>query len=202
MAAARSCQQGETPMSFVWKRLLGTVPSLLGVIVLTFFISHALPGDPAAFFAGPAANADSIASIRTTLGLDRPLPEQFLHYVSELVHGNLGHSLTTGQPVLTDLVERLPASLELSAFALLFAVGLALPLGVWAATRVNGPVDHACRAVVTVSAAFPTFFVGLLLVYIFYFLLGWAPEQKVEHIDKEQTDEEGRERRADGDHSA
>jgi peptide/nickel transport system permease protein len=163
-------------MSFVWKRLLGTVPSLLGVIVLTFFISHALPGDPAAFFAGPAANAASIASIRATLGLDRPLPEQFLHYVIDLVHGNLGHSLTTGQPVLTDLVERLPASLELSAFALLFAVGLALPLGVWAATRVNGPVDHACRGLVTVSAAFPTFFVGLLLVYIFYFLLGWAPQ--------------------------
>lgn len=163
-------------MSFVWKRLLGTVPSLLGVIVLTFFISHALPGDPAAFFAGPAANAASIASIRTTLGLDRPLPEQFLNYVNDLVHGNLGHSLTTGQPVLTDLVERLPASLELSAFALLFAVGLALPLGVWAATRVNGPVDHACRGLVTVSAAFPTFFVGLLLVYIFYFLLGWAPQ--------------------------
>jgi ABC-type dipeptide/oligopeptide/nickel transport system permease component len=163
-------------MSFVWKRLLGTVPSLLGVIVLTFFISHALPGDPAAFFAGPAANAASIASIRTTLGLDRPLYEQFLHYVIDLVHGNLGHSLTTGQPVLTDLVERLPASLELSAFALLFAVGLALPLGVWAATRVNGPVDHACRGLVTVSAAFPTFFVGLLLVYIFYFLLGWAPQ--------------------------
>ena len=163
-------------MSFVWKRLLGTVPSLLGVIVLTFFISHALPGDPAAFFAGPAANAASIASIRTTLGLDRPLSEQFLHYVIDLVHGKLGHSLTTGQPVLTDLVERLPASLELSAFALLFAVGLALPLGVWAATRVNGPVDHACRALVTVSAAFPTFFVGLLLVYIFYFLLGWAPQ--------------------------
>ena len=163
-------------MSFVWKRLLGTVPSLVGVIVLTFFISHALPGDPAAFFAGPAANAASIANIRKTLGLDRPLPEQFLHYVNELVHGNLGHSLTTGQPVLTDLVERLPASLELSAFALLFAVSIALPLGVWAAARVNGPVDHACRAVVTVSAAFPTFFVGLLLVYIFYFLLGWAPQ--------------------------
>jgi peptide/nickel transport system permease protein len=163
-------------MSFVWKRLLGTVPSLLGVIVLTFFISHALPGDPAAFFAGPAANAASIANIRTTLELDRPLPEQFLHSVNDLAHGNLGHSLTTGQPVLTDLVERLPASLELSAFALLFAVGLALPLGVWAATRVNGPVDHACRGLVTVSAAFPTFFVGLLLVYIFYFLLGWAPQ--------------------------
>jgi ABC-type dipeptide/oligopeptide/nickel transport system permease component len=163
-------------MAFVWKRVLSTIPSLIGVVVLTFFLSHALPGDPAAYFAGPAANAASIANIRKTLGLDRPLPEQFLHYVGDLLHGNLGHSLTTGQPVLTDLVERLPASLELSGFALLFAVGLAIPMGVWAATHLNGAVDHACRALVTVSAAFPTFFVGLLLVYVFYFLLGWAPE--------------------------
>ena len=90
-------------MAFVWKRLLGTIPSLVGVVVLTFFISHALPGDPAAYFAGPAANAASIANIRTTLGLDRPLPVQFVHYVGDLVQGNLGRSLTTGQPVLTDL---------------------------------------------------------------------------------------------------
>ena len=90
----------------------------------------------------------------TALGLDRPLPEQFLHYVGDLLHGNLGNSLTTGQPVLTDLVERLPASLELSAFALLFAVGVAIPMGVWAATRINGPVDHACRGLVTVARRF------------------------------------------------
>ncbi len=163
-------------MTFIWKRLLGTVPSLLGVVVLTFLLSHALPGDPAAYFAGPAANAASIADVREKLGLDRPLLEQFFHYVGDLLHGDLGRSLTTGQPVLTDLVDRLPASLELSAFALIFAVGLAIPMGVWAATRINGPVDHVCRALVTVCAAFPTFFVGLLLVYVFYFLLGISPE--------------------------
>ena len=163
-------------MTFIWKRLAGTLPSLAGVIVITFLLSHALPGDPAAYFAGPAANAASIASVRATLGLDRPLPIQFFHYLEDLLHGDLGHSLTTGQPVLVDLAERLPASLELSAFALLFAVGLAIPMGVWAATRANGPVDHANRALVTICAAFPTFFVGLLLVYVFYYLLGWAPE--------------------------
>ncbi len=163
-------------MSFIWKRLLGTLPSLAGVVIITFLLSHALPGDPAAYFAGPAANADSIANVRQTLGLDRPLPVQFLHYVGDLLQGDLGRSLTTGQPVLVDLAERLPASLELSAYALLFAVGLAVPMGVWAATRVDGPVDHANRALVTICAAFPTFFVGLLLVYVFYFLLGWAPE--------------------------
>jgi peptide/nickel transport system permease protein len=99
-----------------------------------------------------------------------------LHYVIDLLHGNLGNSLTTGQPVLADLAQRLPASLELSAFAIIFAVGVAVPLGVWSATKVNGPVDHASRILVTVSAAFPTFFVGLLLVYVFYYLLDWAPE--------------------------
>src|SRR5258707_12861361 len=163
-------------MAFVWNRLLGPLPSLLGVIVLTFFISHALPGDPAAYFAGPAANAASIASIRATLGLDRPLPVQFVHYVGDLVQGNLGRSLTTGQPVLTDLLERLPASLELASFALLFAISIGIPMGVWAATRINGPVDHACRALVTVSSAFPTFCFGLLFLYWFYFLLCWSPQ--------------------------
>jgi ABC-type dipeptide/oligopeptide/nickel transport system permease component len=163
-------------VGFVWKRLLGTLPSLAGVIVVTFLLSHALPGDPAAFFAGPAANAESIADIRTKLGLDRSLPVQFVHYVADLATGNLGNSLTTGQPVVTDLIDRLPASLELTFFALMFAIVVAIPMGVWAAVKPDTLVDHVCRATVSVAAAFPTFFVGLLLVYIFYFLLNLAPE--------------------------
>ena len=163
-------------MAFVWKRLLGTIPSLAGVVVVTFLLSHALPGDPAAYFAGPAANAASIAEVRAKLGLDQSLPVQFLRYVGDLARGNLGNSLTTGQPVVTDLVDRLPASIELTFFALAFAVVLAIPMGVWAATRPDSLVDHLCRATVSVAAAFPTFFVGLLLVYVFYYLLNLAPE--------------------------
>ena len=163
-------------MTFVWKRLLGTLPSLAGVIVVTFLLSHALPGDPAAYFAGPAANAASIAQVRAKLGLDQSLPVQFAHYVADLARGDLGHSLTTGQPVVTDLIERLPASLELTLFALLFAIVLAIPMGVWAATRPDSAVDHLCRASVSIAAAFPTFFIGLLLIYVFYFLLDLAPE--------------------------
>src|ERR1700733_5541059 len=161
---------------FIARRLVGTLPSLLGVVVVTFLLSHALPGDPAAYFAGPAANADSVAQVRAKLGLDKSLPVQFGHYVIDLAHGNLGNSLTTGQPVMTDLIDRLPASLELTFFALVFAVALAIPMGVWAATKPDSLVDHVCRASVSVAAAFPTFFVGLLLVYIFYFLLDLAPE--------------------------
>ncbi len=163
-------------MHFFWKRLLGTIPSLIGVVLVTFLLSHALPGDPAAYFAGPAANATSIAEVRAKLGLDRSLPVQFFHYANDLRQGNLGNSLTTGQPVLTDLLERLPASIELTFFALAFAVLVALPLGLWAATKPDSIVDHSCRALVSIGAAFPTFFIGLLFVYLFYFLFNIAPQ--------------------------
>jgi peptide/nickel transport system permease protein len=170
-------------MSFVWKRVLGTIPSLVGIVVITFLLSHALPGDPAAYFAGPAANADSIAQIRASLGLDKSLPEQFFKYAGDLLHGDLGTSLTTGQPVLVDLMTRLPASMELTACALLIAVLVAIPMGVLAATRPDSAIDHLCRGTITVSSAFPTFFVGLLLVYVFYFLLNIAP-QPVGRLDE------------------
>ena len=170
-------------MSFVWKRILGTVPSLLGIVAITFLLSHALPGDPAAYFAGPAANAESIAQIRTSLGLDKSLLEQFFKYLRDLLQGNLGTSLTTGQPVLHDLVTRLPASIELTVCALVFAVGIAIPMGLLAATRPDSAIDHLCRGTITVSSAFPTFFVGLLFVYVFYFLLGVSP-QPVGRLDE------------------
>ncbi len=158
------------------KRLLGAAPTLFGVVLVTFLLSHALPGDPAVLFAGPAANAQSVAEVRAHLGLDRSLPMQLVIYLRALAHGDLGQSLTTGQPVLSDLVARLPASLELTLAALLFALVLATPLGILAATRPNSIVDHLCRGTVTIAAAFPTFFVALMLVYIFYYLLRVAPE--------------------------
>jgi ABC-type dipeptide/oligopeptide/nickel transport system permease component len=156
--------------------MLGALPSLIGVVLVTFLLSRALPGDPAVYFAGPAANAESVRQVRESLGLDRSLPEQLVSYVAGLARGDLGSSLTTGQPVLDDLVQRLPASMELTLAALILAVGVAVPLGVLAAARPNSWVDHLCRATVTAGAAFPTFFVALLLVYVFYYLLGWAPQ--------------------------
>jgi peptide/nickel transport system permease protein len=167
---------GLARMRLFWKRLAQAVPSLAGVIVATFLLSHALPGDPAAFFAGPAANADSIAQVRHRLGLDRSLLVQFAAYVGGLARGDLGTSLTTGQPVAKDLLDRLPASIELTVCALAFAIIVAIPMGVAAATRPDSLIDHLCRASVSIGAAFPTFFVALLLVYVFYYLLGIAPE--------------------------
>ncbi|WP_439596233.1 ABC transporter permease [Falsiroseomonas sp.] len=156
-------------------RLAGSLPALVAVIVVTFILTRVLPGDTATYFAGPTASAESIAQIRASLGLDRPLPEQFWNYIQALVRGDLGMSLTTGQPVLTDLLQRLPASAELTLAGLLIAMSIAIPLGVLAAVKQGSLADHACRVIVTAGVSLPVFFTGLLLVYVFYFLLGWAP---------------------------
>ncbi|MBS1178161.1 MAG: dipeptide/oligopeptide/nickel transporter permease [Proteobacteria bacterium] len=156
-------------------RLLSALPNLAGVVVITFILTRALPGDPAAYFAGAAATQEAIAQVRSQLGLDKPLLEQFFQYVAALARGDMGLSLTTGQPVAQELLARLPASLEMVFLALLLACAIALPLGVLAATRPGSWIDQLCRLITTAGVSLPTFFTGLLLAYVFYFLLGWAP---------------------------
>jgi ABC-type dipeptide/oligopeptide/nickel transport system permease component len=159
----------------ILRRFVTVIPTLIGVIIVTFLLTRVLPGDPAVYFAGPAATPESIADIRKSLGLDQPLPVQFLRYVDDLAHGNLGNSLATGQPVVTELVSRLPASAELTLFGLIISVLIAIPLGILAAVKQGSWIDHTCRVVATAGVSLPVFFTGLLLVYVFYFLLGWAP---------------------------
>jgi peptide/nickel transport system permease protein len=159
----------------VGSRLLGALPNVLGVVVVTFVLTRALPGDPAAYFAGPAASQEAVEQIRTLLGLDRSLAHQFAAYLKDLAQGNLGTSLSTGQPVLAELASRLPASLELTLCGLVIALAAAIPLGIFAATRPGSAVDHLCRIVATAGVSLPTFFTGLVLAYVFYFLLGLAP---------------------------
>lgn len=162
-------------LSTALHRLAQALPVLFGVIVITFLLTRALPGDPAVYFAGPAATPESIAEIRKALGLDRSLPEQFLIYIGDLARGDLGQSLATGQPVLVDLLSRLPASLELTLTALVLSTSVAVPIGILAALQPGTLVDHACRLLVTMGVSLPTFFTGLALVFVFYYLLGWAP---------------------------
>jgi peptide/nickel transport system permease protein len=162
-------------LSMVLKRLLLAIPSLIGVVVVTFLLTRALPGDPAVYFAGPAATKEAIEDIRVKLGLDKSLPQQFLSYVTDLARGDMGSALTTGQPVAAEIRARLPASAELTLLGLVLAIGIAVPLGIFAATNPNSPVDHACRVVATAGVSLPVFFTGLILVYVFYYLLGWSP---------------------------
>src|SRR5580704_6813346 len=159
----------------VLRRLATALPSVGGVIVVTFLLTRALPGDPAIYFAGPAATQQAIAEIRHSMGFDRSLPVQFFDYLRHLAQGDLGTSLTTGQSVMSELVTRLPASAELTLLALVLSVGIAVPLGIAAALRPGSLVDHACRMITTAGVSLPTFFTGLLLVYVFYYLAGWSP---------------------------
>ncbi|WP_421981942.1 ABC transporter permease [Roseibium sp.] len=162
-------------LSTIGVRITHAIPVILGVVVVSFLLTRALPGDPAVYFAGAAADEESIAEIRTALGLDKPLYEQFIIYAGDVATGDLGNSLSTGQPVLEDLANRLPASLELTLTALLLSCSIAIPLGVLAATRPGSAVDHLCRVLVTAGVSLPTFFTGVVLIYVFYYLLGIAP---------------------------
>src|ERR1700745_1231172 len=153
-------------LMMVMRRLLVAVPSLIGVVIVTFLLTRALPGDPAAYFAGPAATKEAVEEVRVKLGLDKSLPEQFVRYVRDLARGDLGNSLTTGQPVVSEIRTRLPASAELTLLGLLVSMLIAVPLGILAATRPGSLVDHACRVVATAGVSLPVFFTGLVLVYV------------------------------------
>lgn len=162
-------------LTTIGKRLLTVIPTLIGVVIVTFLLTRVLPGDPAVYFAGPAATPQSIAEVRKTLGFDKPLPEQFVRYVNDLAHGNFGNSLSTGRPVATEISSRLPASAELTLVGLIVSIVIAVPLGIFAAIKQGSWIDHTCRIVATAGVSLPVFFTGLLLVYVFYFQLGWSP---------------------------
>jgi peptide/nickel transport system permease protein len=162
-------------LAMTLRRMMVALPSLVGVVIVTFLLTRALPGDPAAYFAGPAATKEAIDEIRVKLGLDKPLIVQFGHYVTDLARGELGNSLSTGQPVATEIKTRLPASAELTLLGLIVSMVIAVPLGIFAATNPNSLIDHACRVVATAGVSLPVFFTGLILVYVFYYLLGLAP---------------------------
>lgn len=164
-------------LAAIISRIVTTAPILFGVIVVTFLLIRALPGDPAVYYASsPNAGPAEIALVREQLGLNKSIPEQFWRYLVELASGNFGNSMLTGQPVLHDFAQRLPATIELAVFAFIIGVGTSLPLGILAAIYRGGWIDQMCRIGSSVAAAMPVFFFGLLLIYVFYFLLGVAPE--------------------------
>ncbi|RXJ82394.1 ABC transporter permease [Arcobacter sp. F2176] len=159
----------------ILRRLFQSIPSIIGIVIISFLLTRALPGDPAVYFAGAMADKESIEQVRVSLGLDKGIVEQFFIYVQNLSHGNLGMSLNTGLPVLEELTTRLPASLELTFLGLSFALIIAIPLGILSATKPGTWIDHLTRVLVTMGVSLPTFFTGLFLIYIFYYLLGIAP---------------------------
>jgi peptide/nickel transport system permease protein len=162
-------------LQLIGRRVLAAIPNVIGIVVVTFILTRALPGDPAAFYAGPSATQEAVEQVRAKLGLDQPLWQQFIDYIGDLARGDLGLSISTGQQVLDEILRRLPASLELTVLGLLVACAIALPLGILASTRPGSWIDHACRLITTLGVSLPIFFTGLLLAYVFYYLLGVAP---------------------------
>ena len=162
---------------YLEQRLAFAGVALFGAILVAFLVAHLVPADPLAVVLSDTATKDP--SIRAAYmkrwGLDRPLPEQFLFYLANVVHGDLGESFTTRRPVLRDLAQFLPATIELSCAAFAVSVVFGVPLGVWAALRHNRLADHAARLLSLVGAASPIFWTGLIALYIFYYVLRWAP---------------------------
>ncbi|UFJ39806.1 ABC transporter permease [Brevibacillus humidisoli] len=160
---------------YILRRLLLMIPGLMGIVIITFILSRVLPGDPAIMLAGEQAPPDVVEKIREEMGLNDPLYVQFFHYVGQLLQGDLGFAWHTGHTVLEDFATRFPATLELTLVSILIAILVAIPVGVVAATRKESVIDHISRVFSMIGACVPIFWLGLILIYIFYSNLGWAP---------------------------
>jgi len=162
-------------LTYLARRLVLTLPVLFGVATLVFSLIHLVPGDPAQAMLGDGASPQDIAQLRSRLGLDRPLLEQYGRYLKGLVRGDLGTSLRTQQPVGAQIAERLPATAELAAAAMLVAVMLAMPLGLIAAVWRGTWVDQTAMGLALVGISVPGFWLGPLLALVFAVELGWLP---------------------------
>jgi peptide/nickel transport system permease protein len=162
-------------LAYSVRRLLLLAPTLFGVSALAFVLIRVLPGDPIATILGPTASPAEIAAARERFGLDEPLITQFWHFLRDLVTGDLGTSIQSGRPVSDEVLDRIGPTLELVGLGVGIALVLALVLGIWSALRVNRPTDHAIRVTSLVGNSIPDFWVGLLLILVFYASLGWAP---------------------------
>jgi peptide/nickel transport system permease protein len=160
---------------FLARRLVLTLPVLLGVATLVFSLIHLIPGDPAQAMLGEAALQSDVEELRRQLGLDRPLIEQYGAFLRGLVKGDLGTSLRTGLPVTEQIVERMPATFELAAAAMFVAIAFSMPLGIAAAVRRGTAVDHAAMTVSLAGVSVPNFWLGPLLAIVFAVELGWLP---------------------------
>jgi peptide/nickel transport system permease protein len=160
---------------FLLKRAFYLTLQLLGVVTITFFLVRLIPGNPAQALAGVGASPTSVAAIEKQLGLDQPLPVQYVIYLGNLVRGEFGDSIFTGQPVRQDLAQRLPATLELVTVSMLIAVAVGIPLGIYVALKRSGVVNKVVFGYGMLTGAVPDFWLGLIFVFVFFFLLRWAP---------------------------
>ena len=163
-------------LQYLLRRTATLAVTLLGIMVVTFFISLVIPVDPLASIAGPQAPQETVDRLRVLYGFDQPIYVQFGRYMNRLFHGDLGTSFQTGRPVLDDILHYFPATIELASLALIISILVGIPLGVLSAVYRNSPIDHFSRILSLIGVSMPVFWLGLVLLLIFYFKLGWFPE--------------------------
>ena len=161
--------------SYVFKRLIQFVFVLLGTSIILFTVSNVIPADPVRAAAGPKATPEQLEAIRVRLGFDKPLHEQYIIYISNVLHGDLGRSVMTFRPVAVDLAIRLPATLELSLFSISLTVFFGVALGIYSARSRNRIGDHLIRLVSLGGISMPSFWLALLFQMVFFLWLGWLP---------------------------
>lgn len=161
--------------SYLGQRLLFVVPQIVGILFVSFMMVKLIPGDPAVLMLGPFATPEGLAKLRGELGLDRSVFTQFFIYLNNVLHGDLGMSWQTTMPVTSDLAQRFPATLELVTLGLILALLIGIPLGIAGARRTKGPVRAAADYYGLLAGALPDFWLALVLIYVFYTMLGWAP---------------------------
>jgi peptide/nickel transport system permease protein len=157
------------------KRLLGTIPVIFGVLLLTFVLVHSIPGDPIEVMLGESATSADREVLRQNLGLDEPLPIQFFQYVAKVAQGDLGVSIHSKKPIVDLLAERLPATIKLAALALMIAISIGVPLGIVAALKVDRWADNLATVLSLTVSAMPHFWLGPLLMMVFALWLGLLP---------------------------
>ena len=157
------------------KRLLGTIPVIFGVLLLTFLLVHSIPGDPVEVMLGESAASADREILRQNLGLDEPLPIQFFQYVAKVAQGDLGVSIHSKKPIVDLLAERLPATMKLAALALMIAISIGVPLGIVAALKVDRWADNLATVLSLTVSAMPHFWLGPLLMMVFALWLGLLP---------------------------
>jgi peptide/nickel transport system permease protein len=160
---------------FIIRRILNLIPVAFVVLLVTFSLIHIAPGNPAYTILGDQASKAAVELLDRKMGLNRPLIVQFLTYLNQVIHGNLGRSLLDNEPVASLIVTRLPVTLELSVLAIGLSLVVALPIGVLAAYRANSWIDSLSRVLALIGAAVPNFWLALLLVYVFAVSLRWLP---------------------------
>ena len=161
--------------NYILRRIVSTIPVLLGASLVIFLLIHLVPGDPAIALAGPDAKAEELETIRRRMALDQPLHVQYLGYLTRLVQGDLGRSYYYKDDIGGLILRTMPATLELSAVALAISLLVAIPVGVLSATRRNSWIDHASMALAVVGVSIPVFWLGIMLIFIFAVELDWLP---------------------------